>query len=442
MGNASLAKLAFFLLQLVTATLLLRPADLIEGLNELPLYEGLLATCLLASLSAIAPHFRWQALLRQPISLCIVGMFLCVILSHATHAYLGGMAESSIAVFKAMVYFALVITLVNTPARLHAFLLNLAVCSTAMCVLCLLDYWGYWDFTAITPLLDLRGHDAELQAVYLSRMRGVGIFQDPNDLAMIIVAAGVLCFSRLTNPAGDIWRFGWLVPIGLLAVGLFETKSRGGLLAAGCAGLVLSHFWFGRKVAATFAVCGVVLMLFVAGRSSDLDAEDGSTAHERMLMWRDGFDALKSPSILFGVGQGMYTDFADLVAHNSFVHAYVELGVIGGTMYFGCFFFAALQLYRMGQMSEPVGSPELVRLRPYFAALLAGWCGSMFSLSRCYVVPTFLVIGLMATYSNLVWIHTKPCRPLVIWNQRQMFRLGFASALTFISLYVFTMIAT
>ena len=33
---------------------------------------------------------------------------------------------------------------------------------------------------------------------------------------------------------------------------------------------------------------------------------------------------------------------AGLVAHNSFVHAFVELGLFGGTFFFGCFFFTAL----------------------------------------------------------------------------------------------------
>ena len=35
-------------------------------------------------------------------------------------------------------------------------------------------------------------------------------------------------------------------------------------------------------------------------------------------------------------------DLAGLVAHNSFVHAYVELGFLGGTFFFGCFLFAGL----------------------------------------------------------------------------------------------------
>jgi hypothetical protein len=442
MRDPSLAKLAFFFFQLVTATLFLRPAELFVELDGLPLYEGLLIICLVLSATSLEPHFRWEALVRQPISLCIVGMYLSILLSHATHLYLGGMVDSGTMVFKAMIYYALVITIVNSPSRMKAYLSNLTVCATTMCIVCLFDYWNIVDFEPITHLLDTQGHDEDYQPIMISRMRGLGIFQDPNDEAMIIVASGVLCLYHLTNPRFGAWRFGWLVPIALLSAALFETKSRGGLLAAGCAALALSQFWFGPKLATLFAVAGALILPMVAGRSGEIDIEDGGTAHERMLMWRDGFYALKSPDFLFGVGQGMYSEIADLVAHNSFVHAYVELGTVGGTMYFGCFFFAAMQLYRIGQLPEHVWIPELERMRPYLTALLAGWCGSMFSLSRCYIVPTYLVIGLMATYSNLVWIHTESCRPLVMWNRVQALRLFSASALAFLGLYVFTMIFT
>lgn len=441
MGDPSLSKLAFFFFQLVTAVLIVRPAELFVELDGLPLYEGLLIACLVLTFSTIESHFRWQALVRQPISLCIAGMFLCVILSHATHVYLGGVADSTVVVFKTMIFYALVVTIVNSPARMQAYLLNLSICCSLMGALCLFDYWGLVDFEGITHLMDTEGHDEDYNPILIYRMRGLGIFQDPNDMAMILVASGVLCLYQLTNLKFGVWRFAWLVPIALLTAGLLETKSRGGLLAAGCAALVLSQFWFGPKTATAFAVAGAMALPLLAGRSGDIDLEDGGTAHERIMMWREGFHALKSADFFFGVGQGMYAEVADLVAHNSYVHAYVELGAVGGTLFLGCFYFAALQLYRIGQLPEHVWVPELERMRPYLASLLAGWCGAMFSLSRCYVVPTFLVIGLMATYANLVWIHTETCRPLVRWNQSQMLRLGFASALTFVGLYVFTLVA-
>ena len=63
---------------------------------------------------------------------------------------------------------------------------------------------------------------------------------------------------------------------------------------------------------------------------------------------------------------------------------------------------------------------------------------SIFSLSRCYVVPTYLMIGTCATYLNLVWIHIPSGEPLVIWSRLHAVRLTVASAMTFCGLYVFT----
>jgi hypothetical protein len=440
MGDRTLAVLAFFFFQAVTAILFLRPAELFPELTGLPIYEALMLACLVLAGIEIPHHFSWRSLVRQPISLCLIGMFGAIVLSHAQHLYLGGVAESTEIFFKTAIYYAMLIAIVNSPRRLDAYLLNLMVSMSLMCCLCLLDFWEIFDFEGIVHLQDLRGHDDEGQPLFVSRMRGLGIFQDPNDLSMAIVAAGALCLYQLTNRTFSWFRFAWIVPIILLTAALIETKSRGGLLAAGCAALMLSQFVLGPRIGVILALSGAIALPILAGRSGEIDSEDGGTALERIEMWREGFHALKSPDFFFGIGQGMYAEVADLVAHNSFVHAFVELGAVGGTCFFGCFFFAAVQLYRIGRLPDDVWVPELRRMRPYLATLLAGWCGSMFSLSRCYVVPTYLVIGLMAAYANLAWIHTETCRPLLIWNRGLMWRLAFASGMAFIGLYMFTVI--
>src|SRR5262249_43018114 len=150
-------------------------------------------------------------------------------------------------------------------------------------------FWEIIDFQYITHLMDMQGHDEDDRPILIARLRGIGLFEDPNDMAMIVVASGTLCLYQLTNRESGFPRFAWLIPIVILTVTLFETKSRGGLLAAGCAALMLSQFWFGPRTAAVFAVLGMLLIPLVAGRSGEIDLEDGGTAHQRVLMWRDGF---------------------------------------------------------------------------------------------------------------------------------------------------------
>lgn len=440
MRHSSIAVLAFALFQLLTATLFLRPAEIFSWLEGMPLYEGLILSTFALTATSVFAHFQPIAMTRQPITYCAVGMLIAIVLSHLSHMYLGGVRDSADQFVRTLVYYGLAVTCVNSPTRMRAFLANIAFCTGLMVSMCLLDYWQIIDFEFIVHLQDLDGFDEDDQPIFFQRMRGTGIFQDPNDLAMVIVAGSMLCLYFLTDVKLGVFRWLWALPIFSFAAAILETKSRGGLLAGVVAVGVLLTFRYGTKVAIAMGILAMMGLPLVAGRSANIDLSDGSTGHERIGLWREGFDALKSPDLLFGIGHNMFSDLAGLVAHNSFVHAYVELGIFGGTLFFGCFFFAFLQLLRLGNLEQPVWHPELVRMRPFIAAVLGGWCMSMVSLSRCYIVPTFLVLGMAAAYLNLCWIHTPGFKPLVIWNRYQFWRLTASSAAVFTGLYIFTMV--
>ncbi|WP_010582890.1 O-antigen ligase family protein [Schlesneria paludicola] len=439
MRDKSIANLCYFLFTLTTATLFLRPAELFIWLADWPIYESLILSTLFLSLQSIQGHFSWFYLQRQPITLCVTAVLPAIIVSHLQHVYIGGAIEGATLFVKTLIYYGLLVTVVNSPSRLRGFMLVVAMCATTMVMLCVIDFFEIVDFEFIQHLDDNDSVTDEGEVVTVLRMRGTGIFQDPNDLAAAVMLAGTLCAYFLTDKSFGSLRFGWLIPLSILFTGLICTKSRGGLLACGVAGLMYIICRYGGKVATVAAVAGACALPFVASRQTEVDLEEG-TGQERIQLWRDGFDALKSPDILFGIGQGGYPDVAGLVAHNSFIHAYVELGIVGGTFFFGGFFFAAMQLYRMVRIPEEIENPELLRMRPFIVALLAGWATALCSLSRCYVVPTYLVLGTCASYLNLVWIYTDAGEPLVIWNRGHLFRLVVASGCMFTGLYVFTAI--
>lgn len=440
MRDKSIAVLAFGLFLLTTATLFLRPAELFVWMADWPIYECLILGTFAMAFQSFTGHFRWFSLARQPVTLCVVGIFFAIGLSHVQYIYLGGVLDSGTLFLKTLIYYGLVVTTVNSPSRLKTFLLTVGICASTMVTLCVLDFYEVYDFEFIQHLDDIEGVTDEEELITVKRMRGTGIFQDPNDLAMVICATGVICLYFLLDPSASKLRLLWSIPMLILLIGLLSTKSRGGLLACGVAGLTWLSVRYGGRVAMMAAVVGVCVLPIIAGRQADIDLEEGGTGHERITLWRDGFQELKSPALLFGTGQGSYADIAGLVAHNSFIHTYVELGLFGGTMFLGCFFFIGMQLYRMGRLPEPVLSDELLRLRPFMCAIIAGWCASVFSLSRCYVVPTYLVFGTCAAFLNLVWIHTASGEPLVIWNRGHAIRLSVASATAFTGLYLFTAI--
>ena len=437
MRDKSIAVLAYTLFLLTTATLFIRPAEIFVFLAEWPIYETLIISTLILTVQSMQGHFSWYYLQRQPISLCVVGFFLAIIISHLQHIYARGAIESGTLFLKTLIYYGLLVTTVNSPSRLRGLMMTVVLCVATMVALCLLDFFEIVDFEFIQHLEDFDGITDEDEVLRVARMRGTGIFNDPNDLATIVVAAGVLCFYFLTDKSFDNLRFGWLIPLAVLVAGLFCTLSRGGLLAGCVAGMVFIILRYGGKVAVIAGIAGVCLLPIIAGRQTDVDLESG-TGQERIQMWREGFEAIKSSELVFGVGQGNYADIAGLVAHNSYIHAYVELGLVGGTFFYGCFFFAGFQFYRMSRLVAGIENDELMRMRPFVIAMLVGWGTSLFSLSRCYVVPTYMVFGICSAYLNLIWIHSESGEPLVIWNRTHLVRLLASSACAFTGLYVMT----
>lgn len=416
----------FVLFLMLTATLFLRPAELLPAIQGWPIYEVLIIGCLLGSVEQIRNQLSRDSLIRNPLTLCVVGVFVAVILSHATHGYAFGVRESAEAFGKTILYFFLFLAQVNTLPRLRQFALVTAIVASLMVFLCVIDYVGVVDFEFVTHVSDRDGIDEEGTTNWILRMRGTGIFEDPNDISLVIVAAGVLCFYFLNDKEQGPLRAVWLLPIGMLALGMLFTRSRGGLLATGGAMLAATYLVRGKWAALGVALLGVLALPLVAGRQAEISIGAG-TAAERMEMWREGFEALKSKDLVFGIGMGHYADLAGLVAHNSYLHAFVEMGLFGGTLYFGLYFFSFLALWRMTK--API-SPELqlrieqdrslrefVRMQPYVAAILADWAIGTFTLSRCYVVPTYLVFGLAAVYVTLWQQHVNEGR-LIVWFDR------------------------
>ena len=51
---------------------------------------------------------------------------------------------------------------------------------------------------------------------------------------------------------------------------------------------------------------------------------------------------------LVEVGKGEFAEGVGHVAHNSYVHCYTELGLLGGTFFFAAFYISLAYLRRLG----------------------------------------------------------------------------------------------
>ncbi|MGE5611649.1 MAG: O-antigen ligase family protein, partial [Bacillota bacterium] len=151
------------------------------------------------------------------------------------------------------------------------------------------------------------------------------------------------------------------------------------------------------------AVLPVMFVIF-AGRATSISASEG-TGQDRIKIWSDGFQLFKR-SPVFGVGMNRYLEEVYIVAHNSFIHSYAELGFFGGTLFTGAFYYALQSLYQIGREAVAPADSDLLRLRPFILAVVTAYVIGYMSLSRCYSVPTFLVLGLVTAYLRLVSLYS------------------------------------
>ena len=127
-----------------------------------------------------------------------------------------------------------------------------------------------------------------------------------------------------------------------------------------------------------------------------------------------------------------------LVAHNSFVHAYVEMGMIGGTLFVGAFATAALTLYHWKRLEKPRLPRELAAAWPFVLAIVAGYSVGVFSLSRNYFVPTYMCLGIATVFLSLTV--PKPPRQFRV-SQLWVKRMAIAGVLGLVFLKFFTQFA-
>src|SRR5687767_10908846 len=78
-------RLGFVLFLLVTAVMFIRPAEIIPALDALPIYEVLIIGALVTSLPAVLRQLSLDSLTRNPVTYCVVGFLIAVVLSNVAH---------------------------------------------------------------------------------------------------------------------------------------------------------------------------------------------------------------------------------------------------------------------------------------------------------------------------------------------------------------------
>jgi O-antigen ligase len=418
----------------VTLMLFLRPGDLVSSSNEVPIYEWLIIGCTLTSVSGLAKQLRWASIREQPVKALVLGIGAAATMSALPHS-LSEALVAAIACAKNLLFYLLLLVQIDSPRRLLNFLLFLMLCILALGALPILHQQGIIHLESLDAVQQGETDLATGDRYYIPRMQSTGIFNDPNDLA-IVTAVGILLCGWFALGASSIGaRLLGVAGMLPLYYVLYETRSRGGMLAlmGGLAVFGITRFGW-RKALPLLSAVLPVLLLASAGRVAEMSVTEG-TGQQRIRLWSEGIEMLRS-SPLFGVGYMKYAEHAGLQAHNSFVNSYAELGFCGGTCFFGAFACAATMLHRAVRPAAKVPTDDITwRARPVLLAITASYVTGMMSLSRAYVLPTYLVLGIDTAWLSLAGVERS--YPSFRLGTALVQRLSLASGLFVVLIYIY-----
>jgi O-antigen ligase len=158
---------------------------------------------------------------------------------------------------------------------------------------------------------------------------------------------------------------------------------------------------FGRR--GLFAAAFLAIPLLLLGGRSGSKAQ--SSSEERLECWHEALEMWRSNPFI-GVGQGRFTDYHYLTAHNSFLLALAELGPLGLFTWTAVLYVAFKGLIRI--QIDFKDRPEAASARTWATALLASLAGLAVSsvfLSVTYHVVVWTFLGLAAGLYGIVRRH-------------------------------------
>ncbi len=401
--------LPFALLLLYVALVYLRPfeyrqyAPLVQGIPVLPIVMGLmlLAWLPVAGKRFDAPHYP-----------LILGLMLCVPISIASGVrWFGGAYQAFVDFVPVVVLFVVTATLSNAPQRLRQLFALLAVVSTIIA-------WHGVEQAA-------NGIGWSGVELIHERIRYVGFLHDPNDLAMALLMTIPMALSFVRRDGSKILGLLALASAGAMLYGIYLTNSRGAIVALASMLAVYSLLRYGwRRSLLMLPVLLAALVIAAPDRIDEISADEAS-ASGRIEAWYEGVQMIKSHPLL-GVGRGQFLEHHFRTAHNSFVLAAAELGLVGYFFWFSLIAVSVMMLAALLRGPAPPisatpasrsktrpGDPdaswaEHQRLARILAYSLTGCLAAAFFLSRSYTLllylPLALVVGLYQS-ARARWPH-------------------------------------
>lgn len=348
------------------AGLILFTASLYLRIEEsVPDIAGLHYSLLLALCSLLGLVIQWIVGSYKPVnSPMLATMFGFAIIGSISGGLTGHAIQATMDFARLFIIALLILNLVRTPENYTSFVSSLIIATVYIAGFSIFEFFqGVVKFD--------QG---------LARSMSTGIFSDPNDLAATIDAGFALVMMRILSSRG--WtKVGYSATAVLLLYAEFLSGSRGGLLALAVVVVGSVTFFIPRNLMLSAAAFVGIAAIIVAapGHMTDFNSQE-SSANSRFQAWHDGLGAFRQSPVI-GIGYNKFTDLTDgIVAHNSVVQCFTELGFSGLFFWIGCIYFA----YRR---PEPTGTE--VNFEAYSEVTgarlaLAGYLTASYFISRTY----------------------------------------------------------
>ncbi len=392
--------------------LYLRPQEFIPGFVGMPVMLMIGGATAGLTLVHMAVRRSSLGLRHMPQHYFVLLFFASVALSHLSHGNLNGAVNAVNYLLPVIILYFLVAALVDSEKKVRATLFLLLVMTLFLA--------GQGIYQYIT------GVGIAGQELFQNRIVSIGIFSDPNDLSLamlLILPFPVLLFFDASNVLS---KFAYAFCALALAVTVFLTESRGGILSLGFLMLIVVAMRYGIwRGIIMGAVMAVIITALGPSRMGEISTGEAS-AHARVASWTVAFDLFQWNPV-FGVGQGMFTSYHPKTAHNSVLLALAELGFVGLFAWMALFYSSIKNLHDVKLEAMDAGNRRLALYADSVKlGLVAFFTGSMF-LSRTYSPLLFILFGLAGVITTVFLRHSGEKYALFDkkdWRNGLMFTIG------------------
>lgn len=436
--------MGIYLLALYIALIFVRPMEWWPPVLDWQLINIVAWATMIGSFPVVAHSLPllWRSVPQTKI---IAWLLAATVLSYLPVFWVGGMSMAFQEFGKLMILFLLIVALVRSPRDYRLLLWVVAICAAWMAVHGILQTHsasrtGFGGQGAMWRKHLTTTMDGDWDYTWFPQIVAFGIFNDPNDLCLVFVACIPLVWAELRASPNLMTRSVALGIVALFGYGIYLTNSRGGLV--GIFGMLAAYAIIRSKGIRRWLLASASI-LFVTLVMPSRGAQLGTMDIGRLDAWGDGIQAWKAHP-LFGVGYRNFEEFSistkGLAAHNSYITALTELGLLGYIPFFLLIYLTVLHVRRVMLLGPALALPTRFRLAGVFSSLI-GYLTSAYFLTRTYNHVLYILLGLALALVTLS-CNTSDTYTSVFSNTKKDVRKGILIALaSVIFLWVITRLA-